>query len=90
MGSNQENKYVYLNGQLVENPHESHHHVSPKHVYVGVFAALRHLKNKGIQRPFILFDKRPDRFGIAGEISLDIVCIRFFHLPPAFAVRPVL
>ena len=40
MGSNQENKYVYLNGQLVENPHESHHHVSPKHVYVGVFAAL--------------------------------------------------
>ena len=40
MGSKQENKYVFLNGQLVENPHESHHHVSPKHVYVGVFAAL--------------------------------------------------
>jgi cytochrome c oxidase subunit 4 len=34
------NQWVFHNGQLVENPIESHHHVSPKHVYVGVFAAL--------------------------------------------------
>ncbi len=32
--------YVFLNGKPVENAKESFHHVSPKHVYVGVFAAL--------------------------------------------------
>ena len=39
-GTSNSNQYVYLNGQVVENPVESHHHVSPKYVYVGVFAAL--------------------------------------------------
>jgi cytochrome c oxidase subunit 4 len=34
------NQYVYLNGQIVENPVESHHHVSPKALYVAVFSAL--------------------------------------------------
>ncbi len=31
---------VYLNGKAVENPHESHHHVSPVWMYVAVFVAL--------------------------------------------------
>jgi cytochrome c oxidase subunit 4 len=31
---------VYLNGKPVENPHESHHHVSPVWMYVAVFVAL--------------------------------------------------
>ena len=35
-----ESQEVYLNGKLVEHPHESHHHVSPMVMYVGVFAAL--------------------------------------------------
>ncbi len=33
-------EYVFLNGKRVENPHESHHHISPVIVYVAVFAAL--------------------------------------------------
>lgn len=31
---------VFLNGKPVENPHEDHHHVSPKPLYVGIFLAL--------------------------------------------------
>ncbi|MFO7566329.1 MAG: cytochrome C oxidase subunit IV family protein [Enhygromyxa sp.] len=31
---------VYLNGKLVENPHEDHHHVSPLWVFTAVFIAL--------------------------------------------------
>lgn len=31
---------VFFNGKPVENPHESHHHVSPVYMYVGVFIAL--------------------------------------------------
>jgi cytochrome c oxidase subunit 4 len=31
---------VYLNGKLVENPHEDHHHVSPVWEFSIVFAAL--------------------------------------------------
>jgi cytochrome c oxidase subunit IV len=31
---------VYLNGKLVENPHEDHHHVSPVWVFTAVFVAL--------------------------------------------------
>jgi len=38
--SNSTSQYVFLNGQVVENPVESHHHVSPKHLYVAVFVAL--------------------------------------------------
>lgn len=35
-----ESQEVYLNGKVVEHPHESHHHVSPMVMYVGVFVAL--------------------------------------------------
>lgn len=31
---------VFLNGQPVENPHESHEHVSPLSTYMAVFGAL--------------------------------------------------
>lgn len=31
---------VYFNGKAVENPHESHNHLSPIYLYVGVFIAL--------------------------------------------------
>jgi cytochrome c oxidase subunit IV len=31
---------VYLNGKLVEHPHESHHHVSPVWQFTAVFVAL--------------------------------------------------
>lgn len=31
---------VYLNGKLVENPHESHHHVSPVWQFTAVFVTL--------------------------------------------------
>jgi cytochrome c oxidase subunit 4 len=31
---------VYFNGKPVENPHESHNHVAPMYLYVGVFIAL--------------------------------------------------
>lgn len=34
------NGTVYLNGKLVENPHEDHHHVSPIWVFTIVFVAL--------------------------------------------------
>lgn len=34
------NGTVYLNGKLVENPHEDHHHVSPVWVFTAVFVAL--------------------------------------------------
>jgi cytochrome c oxidase subunit 4 len=34
------NGTVYLNGKLVENPHEDHHHVSPIWVFTAVFATL--------------------------------------------------
>lgn len=33
-------KYVFLNGKAVEHPHESHEHITPIPVYVGVFVAL--------------------------------------------------
>ena len=32
--------YVYLNGKVVEHPHESHEHITPIPVYIGVFVAL--------------------------------------------------
>ncbi|KIG15030.1 Cytochrome c oxidase polypeptide IV [Enhygromyxa salina] len=35
-----ENTTVYLNGKLVENPHEDHHHVSPVWEFSLVFGAL--------------------------------------------------
>ena len=35
-----ESKYVFLNGKAVEHPHESHEHITPMPVYVGVFVAL--------------------------------------------------
>ena len=31
---------VYLNGKVVEHPHEFHHHVSPKSHYIAVLMAL--------------------------------------------------
>lgn len=31
---------VFLNGQPVENPHESHEHISPMSTYMAVFGAL--------------------------------------------------
>lgn len=34
------NGTVYLNGKVVENPHEDHHHVSPIWVFTAVFIAL--------------------------------------------------
>jgi cytochrome c oxidase subunit IV len=34
------NGSVYLNGKLVENPHEDHHHVSPVWQFAAVFGAL--------------------------------------------------
>jgi cytochrome c oxidase subunit IV len=34
------NGTVYLNGKLVENPHEDHHHVSPVWMFTVVFVAL--------------------------------------------------
>jgi cytochrome c oxidase subunit 4 len=34
------NGTVYLNGKLVENPHENHHHVSPVWVFTAVFVTL--------------------------------------------------
>jgi cytochrome c oxidase subunit IV len=34
------NGTVYLNGKLVENPHEDHHHVSPVWMFSAVFGAL--------------------------------------------------
>jgi cytochrome c oxidase subunit IV len=34
------NGTVYLNGKLVENPHEDHHHVSPVWQFTAVFGAL--------------------------------------------------
>jgi len=34
------NGTVYLNGKLVENPHEDHHHVSPIWVFTAVFVTL--------------------------------------------------
>ncbi len=34
------NGSVYLNGKLVENPHEDHHHVSPVWVFTAVFVTL--------------------------------------------------
>ncbi|HLT34950.1 MAG TPA: cytochrome C oxidase subunit IV family protein [Enhygromyxa sp.] len=34
------NGTVYLNGKLVENPHEDHHHVSPVWVFTTVFVSL--------------------------------------------------
>jgi len=33
-------KYVFLNGKAVEHPHESHEHITPIPVYIGVFVAL--------------------------------------------------
>jgi cytochrome c oxidase subunit 4 len=35
-----QNSTVYLNGKLVENPHEDHHHVSPVWEFSIVFGAL--------------------------------------------------
>ena len=35
-----DSQWVFLNGQPVENPLESHEHVTPKHIYVLVFGAL--------------------------------------------------
>jgi cytochrome c oxidase subunit 4 len=37
---NTANNTVYLNGKLVENPHEDHHHVSSVAEFTFVFAAL--------------------------------------------------
>lgn len=34
------NGTVYLNGKLVENPHEDHHHVSPVWQFTAVFVTL--------------------------------------------------
>lgn len=34
------NAPVYLNGKLVENPHEDHNHVTPMWVFTAVFIAL--------------------------------------------------
>jgi cytochrome c oxidase subunit 4 len=34
------NSSVYLNGKLVENPHEDHHHVSPVWEFTAVFVIL--------------------------------------------------
>jgi cytochrome c oxidase subunit 4 len=34
------NGTVFLNGKLVENPHEDHHHVSPIWVFTAVFVTL--------------------------------------------------
>lgn len=34
------NSTVYLNGKLVENPHEDHHHVTPVWQFTAVFVAL--------------------------------------------------
>jgi cytochrome c oxidase subunit 4 len=31
---------AYLNGKLIDDPHENHHHVSPVWMYVAVFVAL--------------------------------------------------
>lgn len=38
--SNASNNSVYLNGKLVDNPHEDHHHVSPVWEFTAVFVAL--------------------------------------------------
>lgn len=38
--SNPTQTTVYLNGKLVENPHENHHHVSPVWEFTAVFAVL--------------------------------------------------
>lgn len=35
-----QNSSVYLNGKLVENPHENHHHVSPVWEFTAVFITL--------------------------------------------------
>ena len=39
-GNTSQNNTVYLNGKLVENPHEDHHHVSSIAEFTFVFAAL--------------------------------------------------
>ena len=38
--SQSKNTTVYLNGKLVENPHEDHHHVTPIWQFTAVFVAL--------------------------------------------------
>jgi cytochrome c oxidase subunit 4 len=38
--SNAGHNTVYLNGKLVENPHEDHHHVSPIWEFTAVFVVL--------------------------------------------------
>jgi cytochrome c oxidase subunit 4 len=38
--SEHQNGTVFLNGKLVENPHENHHHVSPVWVFTVVFVTL--------------------------------------------------
>jgi cytochrome c oxidase subunit 4 len=38
--SNPTQNTVYLNGKLVENPHEDHHHISPVWEFTVVFAIL--------------------------------------------------
>lgn len=40
MANSESPPQVYLNGKLVENPHEDHHHVSPMWVFSSVFVAL--------------------------------------------------
>ena len=79
--SNSNSKYVYLNGQLVENPHESHHHVSPKHLYVGVFAAL--LVLTGITYLVSYADLGPASLPVAmvvASMKASLVIAFFMHL----------
>ena len=75
------NQWVYLNGQLVENPIESHHHVSPKHLYVAVFGAL--LVLTGITYLVSYADLGPASLPVAmlvATMKASLVVAFFMHL----------
>lgn len=77
----EQTNYVFLNGKPVENPKESYHHVTPKHVYVGVFVAL--LVLTGITYLVSYADLGPASLPVAmfvATIKASLVVGFFMHL----------
>lgn len=74
-------EYVFLNGKRVENPHESHHHISPVIVYVAVFGAL--LVLTGITYAVSFADLGPGSLPVAmivASMKASLVVAFFMHL----------
>ena len=74
-------EYVFLNGKRVENPHESHHHISPVIVYVAVFAAL--LVLTGITYAVSFANLGPGSLPVAmivAAMKASLVVAFFMHL----------